>query len=116
MFGFKWKKKYKALEQELLQERAIKNVLVISNNKMSETIADVAKYFPLRLGETIYTIQWRDAGGKFTKKNATPEQSSVVAVVVTKRNYFSLVEKFNNKEAFVNETKAVEYLAASFNK
>ena len=48
--------------------------------------------------------------GKYTKKNASLEHSLINEVVVDKKNYFGLVERYNKYDVFTDYENAKKYL------
>lgn len=66
--------------------------------------------FPFALGQTVYDVQLRNQNGKYTKKNASLEHSLINEVVVDKKNYFGLVERYNKYDVFTNYESAKEHL------
>lgn len=76
------------------------------NEEMGNKLTDMLDTFPLQLNTTVYQLVLKDAKGKFTKRNPCKENSSIVEVEVTKKNYFKLVEQFNNLQVFVDKQHA----------
>lgn len=84
-----------------------------AETEVEELVQELAHYkttFPLTLGDTVYDIQLRNANGRFAKKNASRQHSYYNKVVVTKSNYFSLVDRFLKKDVFTDEAEANKYL------
>lgn len=78
------------------------------NKHADELNAVVTKYkvnYPFNVGDTVYQIQLRSKRGRFTKGKASRAHSTVVPVVVDKKNYFKLRDVFG-LEVFDSEDKA----------
>lgn len=101
-------------KKELRAKNAIlEKDLEDAETDIEELIQELAHYkttFPLTLGDTVCDIQLRNANGRFAKRNASRQHSYYNKVVVTKSNYFSLVDRFLKKDVFINEFEANKYL------
>ena len=101
-------------KKELRAKNAIlKENLYNADSEVEKLIKELDHYkmtFPLTLGDTVFDIQLRNANGRFAKKNASRQHSYYNKVVVTKSNYFSLVDRFFNNDVFINEAEANKYL------
>ena len=71
---------------------------------------EMLECYPLELGMTVYDVQLRNSAGKYTKNKASREQSLINEVVVTKKNYFGLVDRYRNNDVFVTEEAAKKHL------
>lgn len=84
-----------------------------SNKKISELSSAVTEFeqtYPLDLGEVVYDVQLRNVNGRFTKTKPSREQSVINELEVTKKNYFNLVDRYNNKDVFLTRDDALRYL------
>ena len=103
---------------ETKKELRAKNAILEKNlgyleTEVKELIQELAHYkttFPLTIGDTVCDIQLRNANGRFAKKNASRQHSYYNKVVVTKSNYFSLVDRFFKNDVFITEDEANKYL------
>ena len=66
--------------------------------------------FPFNLGDIVYDIQLRNNKGRFTKRNPSKEYSVINEVIVDKKNYFNLVERYNTNDVFRNREEAQSYV------
>lgn len=66
--------------------------------------------FPFTLGQTVYDVQLRNEMGRYARKNASLEHSLINEVVVTEKNYFNLVERFNKQDVFTSRELAKIHL------
>ena len=104
------KKKICDLEAELEKMRTFNNELLVANNDMSHEIIEMKSKFPFDLGQVVYDVQLRSAKGRFTKIKPSIEHSLINEVIVDKRNYFSLVERYNNRDVFITCEAAETHL------
>lgn len=104
------KKKISKLEEELENMRTTNNELLVTNNDLSDEIIEMKSKFPFDLGQVVYDLQLRSSKGRFTKTKASREHSLINEVVVDKKNYFGLVDRYNNKDVFTDKNCAEEYL------
>ena len=81
-----------------------------TKNALKTELAKVRESFPFDLGQVVYDIQLKDEKCRFTKTNPSFEHSVVNEVVVDTKNYFSLVERFENNDVFTSYDDAVMYL------
>lgn len=66
--------------------------------------------FPFVLGQVVYDVALKNKQGRYTKTNPSFEHSSITAVVVTEKNYFSLAKRLNNNDVFYEYEEAEEYI------
>ena len=66
--------------------------------------------YPLTIGDTVYDIQLRNAQGRYAKKNPSRNHSYYNKVMVTKKNYFGLVERYRKNDVFLKEGDAIKYI------
>ncbi len=110
MFGFKLKSEYKALEAEYKKLREFKNELIKINNELADKVEEYMRTYPFQLGQVVYDVQLRSSKGRFTKTKASREHSIINEVVVDKKNYFNLVDRYNNFDVFTTLKNAEEHL------
>ena len=72
----------------------------------------VRDMFPLDLGQSVYDISLKNNKGRYTKNKPSLEHSTITKITVDEKNYFSLVKRFRNNEAFSTRADAEEYLKA----
>ena len=70
----------------------------------------VRDMFPLDLGQSVYDIALKNNKGRYTKNKPSLEHSTIIKTIVDEKNYFSLVKRFRNNEAFSTQAEAEEYL------
>ena len=71
--------------------------------------AYIAKY-PFEMGQVLYDVQLRSAKGRFTKTKASREHSYINEVVVDKKNYFNLVDRYHSSDVFTTQKAAENFL------
>ena len=84
-----------------------------SNRKINELTYELDAFeetYPLDLGETVYDVQLRNINGRFTKTKPARSKCVINEVEVTIKNYFNLVERYNNKDVFMCYDDACAYL------
>ena len=74
--------------------------------ELAETVAEYEMMFPFMLDDVVFDVQLRNNKGRFTKTRASREYSTVSEVVVTKKNYFNLVDRLNSGDVFLDEESA----------
>lgn len=79
--------------------------LEAANTGMLET-------FPFKLGQVVYDLQLKNESGRYTKKNASMEHSVINEVVVSEKNYFSLVTRYRKHDVFMTYADADSHLAS----
>lgn len=94
-------KKLKQQNEELRAQLKLKNELC---NMLQQQVHDASKHldyvldkFPFELDDTLYKLN--------------KSKTKVLITTVTKSNYFDLVDKYVQKEVFLNEETAQEYIA-----
>lgn len=79
-----------------------------------EELVDILKkmyqQFPLAMGAIVYDVQLRSATGRFTRTKVSKEHSFINEVTVTEKNYFNLVNRYNNKDVFLSLCEAEEFI------
>ena len=104
------KKKISKLEEELENMRTTNNELLVTNNDLSNEIIEMKSKYPFEMGQTVYDLQLRSSKGRFTKTKASREHSLINEVVVDKKNYFNLVDRYASKDVFKDRVEAEKYL------
>lgn len=66
--------------------------------------------FPFVIGQTVYDIQLRNANGKYAKKNISFEHSIINEVIVSEKNYFGLVKRYQKNDVFANKIDAETFI------
>lgn len=91
--------------------------LIEQNNKIAhdaDELLNELNYrrdsFPFKLGDTVFDVQLRSDKGRFTKTKASREHSLINEVIVDKKNYFNLVDRYNNSDVFFTRARAEKYL------
>lgn len=77
-----------------------------------ENFAYIEEDFPFDLGEVVYDVALKNEKGRYTKTNPSFAYSTITAVTVDEKNYFSLVKRLKRKDVFFEPTEAEEYLRA----
>lgn len=91
---------------EFTTKKEMKNIIY----KLECEINTIKDTFPFVLGQTVYDIQFRDENGRYTKENISLEHTLINEVVVNEKNYFSLVERYHNKDVFIDRESANAYI------
>ena len=81
-----------------------------TKNALKTELAKVRESFPFDIGQVVYDIQLKNSRSRFTKTNPSFEHSVINEVVVDTKNYFNLVERFENNDVFTSYDDAVMYL------
>ena len=80
------------------------------NKQIADKCEHIMKLYPINIGDTLYEVCLKNDKGRFTKTKPCKEYSSVEELTVDTKNYFKLVEKFNNNEIFFVKKDAQKYL------
>ena len=111
---FTSKRKLKAqiaqLEYELTCTKGIKDEVIKYNNELADYAEQMSKQFPFQLGQTVYDVQLRSSKGRYTKNKASKEHSLINEVVVTRDNYFELIERYESQEVYLVKEYAEQYI------
>jgi hypothetical protein len=110
MFCKKLKNEVKQLEQELARALEVKSKLLMYNDELADHVEHMHKKFPFDLGQVVYDVQLRSSKGRFTKTKASKEHSLINEVVVDKKNYFNLVDRYNSLDVFVTRDAAQKHI------
>lgn len=65
------------------------------NKKQAAQIENLLLTYPFKLGQVVYDVHLKNEKGQTTKKNPSREHCVINEVIVDKKNYFKLVERFN---------------------
>ena len=82
----------------------------LRNDDLQAQLKEFAVKYPFDIGQTVYDLQLRNDKGRYTKKNPSREHSVVNEVVVDKKNYFNLVDRYADNDVFVTYEAAEKYL------
>ena len=93
------------------KEFKTKKELRMEISALKHELGDMKEAFPFDFGQTVYDIQLKDEKGRYTKESASLTHSVISEVVVDTKNYFGLVERYHNKDVFLDYYSAVAYLA-----
>lgn len=111
---FTTKRKLKAEREQLLFQLTTKDA---HNQELRKVVNDLTvqlehmlNMFPFVLDQIVYEVQLKSSKGRYTKTKASKEHSLINEVVVTKDNYFKLVEKYNAQQVFIKQLHAEQYL------
>lgn len=106
------RKRIKDLEETLAIEINIKNTALKYNEELADKVEELLATYPFVMGQVVYDVQLRSATGRFTKTKPSREHSIINEVIVDKKNYFNLVERYNSNDVFTDLKHAEEYLDA----
>lgn len=106
------KAKIAQLEHQLKERDMEIEIIEKCRDHIQERTNYLVECFPLELGATVYVLELRNSKGRFTKSKACKEHSSISEVVVDTKNYFKLVERYRDGEAFTVRTAAECQLTA----
>lgn len=104
------KKRIRELEAELENMRTINNELLVTNNTLSNELVEMKSNYPFEMGQTVYDLQLRSSKGRYTNTKASREHSLINEVVVDKKNYFNLVDRYASNDVFTDRIEAEKYL------
>ena len=110
MFNSKIKRANAELTKEVAHLKSIKEQLIQYNEELGEKLEAMMEVFPFELGQVVYDVQLRSATGRFTKTKASREKSIINEVVVDKKNYFKLVDRYAAKDVFKTIEQAEHYI------
>lgn len=77
---------------------------------LSRECETLREFFPFTLGQTVYDVALKNELGRYTKTKPSREHSLITAVIVSEKNYFSLVKRFYNNDVFFTEEDAKSFL------
>lgn len=87
-----------------------KNELREEVSALKNELNEMREVFPFTIGQTVYDVQLRNDKGRYVRKNASMDHSLINEVVVDKKNYFGLIERYLKHDVFVNSEDAYAYL------
>lgn len=111
IFGINFTTK-KELQDSISKLTFDNKILTEELDECEEDLAAMHEAFPFDLGQVVYDVTLKNAKGKYAKTKPALEYSTINEVLVTKKNYFSLVERLNNNDIFFDKKSAEEYLHA----
>lgn len=88
----------------------INKTIVKYNEELADKVEELLNMYPFNVDDVVYELILKNDKGRFTKKSPSIEHSAIVETTVTKRNYFTLMEKYKNCLAFTDENEATSYL------
>ena len=96
---------------ETKKELRQKNVELMDEiEELIEEIDFMLEDFPFFIGQTVYDVALKNAKGRYTKVNPSLEHSTITAVTVDEKNYFSLVNRYEKNDVFIEREEAESYL------
>ena len=78
--------------------------------ELNTQIKAMKNVFPFEMGQIVYDVQLRNEHGRYAKKNASLEHSLINEIIVDKKNYFSLVERYKRHDVFTSRELAQIHL------
>lgn len=106
----KIRKYIETLIEENKQLKKTQQEVTMYNNELADKLEELMKKYPISCGDTLFEVCLRNDKGRFTKTKPSKEYSYIETVIVDTKNYFKLVDKFNNKEVFTTEKSAKKHL------
>lgn len=104
------KNQIEALNQQLDEKDVRITVLSKLNRDLNAIVEKYDSEFPFEMGQVVYDLQLRNAKGRYTKTKPSIEHSVINEVVVDKKNYFNLVQRYHSADVFKSKDDAVEHL------
>ena len=92
----------KALKIENEQYAEQLKTIICYNAELADKVESMLKMYPFNVDDVVYELILKNNKGRFTKSKPSREHSIIEEVLVTKKNYFSLVDRYN--EGFVFTT------------
>lgn len=89
-----------------ITKKELKNIIAC----LSAEREALKEMFPFILGQTVYDVAFRNAAGRYTKTNPSFGHSTITAVTVDEKNYFSLVKRYKRNDVFFSAEAAEAYL------
>lgn len=108
----KLNKKIQELEEKQSTTEKLLEEVKKHDKYLEFKLSEYNEKFPFELGQTVYDLQLRSASGRFTKSKPSREHSIINEVVVDKKNYFKLVDRFYSNDVFKRLIDAESYLEA----
>ena len=81
-------------------------------NAVTKECESLKETFPFVLGQIVYDVSLKNEKGKYTKTKPSFEHSIITEVIVTEKNYFSLVARLKRNDVFFTYRAAKEYLTS----
>lgn len=107
-------KKHKKIVEELNRTITKRNELIQTisdyNNEIADKLESMFKAYPFNIGDKVFDIQLRSSKGRFTKTKPSREHSIINEVIVDKKNYFNLVDRYNSNDVFKTLAEATDHL------
>ena len=75
-----------------------------------EELEELKEDFPFTIGQVVYDVQLKNSKGRYAKANPSFEHSTISEVAVSRKNYFSLVERYENNDVFTSYDDAEAFL------
>lgn len=89
----------KALKIENAQYAEQLKTITLYNAELADKVESMLKMYPFNVDDVVYELILKNNKGRFTQTKPSREYSIIEEVTVTKRNYFNLVDRYN--EGFV---------------
>ena len=109
IFGFNFTTK-KELKNTIVSLENLITDLEMDIKDCEMMINDMLEDFPFFIGQTVYDIALKNNKGRYARTNPSFEHSTITAVVVDEKNYFSLVSRYRRNDVFSNRVEAEEFL------
>ncbi len=87
-----------------------KNALKTKIVYLHDELEAMRKTFPFMLGQVVYDVALKNNKGKYTKTKPSLEYSTITEVIVTEKNYFTLVGRLGRNDVFFERKAAEDYL------
>lgn len=84
--------------------------LGISVKELEGELAQMQEKYPFEMGDTVYDVALKNAQGRYTRTKPSFEYSTITAVTVDEKNYFSLVKRYRRNDVFFTEEAATDFL------
>jgi hypothetical protein len=81
-----------------------------TKKELKKELAFMKNVFPFEMGQTVYDIVLKDSKGRYSKKDPSFDHCEINEVVVSEKNYFSLVTRLITFDVFKNYDDAVTYI------
>jgi hypothetical protein len=81
-----------------------------TKKELKETLVKMREAFPLDIGQIVYEVHLRNAKGRCIKSVPSREYCTIEEVIVDTKNYFSLVERLDCDDVFIDYDEALIYL------
>ena len=109
IFGFDFTTS-KELREIIVKLTADNKKLTAELESCEADLADMQEAFPFDLGQVVYDVSLKNDKGKYTKTKPSREYSTITEIIVTEKNYFSLVARLDRNDVFFDYESAEEYL------